>query len=157
MRGHGVRPVAGPGHHPTAYVEIDDLRRQKLQRHLQLSGIDVLALARSSAMVQRRHDRRRQKAGSDGIGVGHPGSVWGQVWPAGHLIEAGDGAGVVAVASESGGRAALAHEAGAGHDDGGVQGASRLVADAQIVHRAGGEALDVDVRPGDEATGDPGP
>ncbi len=92
-----------------------------MQGDLHLAGVNTLALTRPATMVQGSHYRRRQKAGSDRVGVGLPGTVRRQVRPAGHLVEAGDGAGVIPVAGEGRGGTALAHEAGAGHDDRGVQ------------------------------------
>ena len=130
-------------------VEVEELGSEEVKAHLQLGGIDVLAFAGSASMVESSHDGRDEEARSDGVRVGDPWTVGRTVGPAGDLVEAGDGAGVEAVAGIAGGGTGLAHETSAHHEDGGVELMGDWIAEAKVVDGAGREALEVHVGPGD--------
>ena len=82
-----VGPVAVPGDDPSIDVVVHYLRGQRLERHLDLGGIDELALPGAAPMVHGRHDGRREHPGGDDIGQGSKWAVGGQVEPAGDLVE----------------------------------------------------------------------
>ena len=118
---------------------VEKLRADEVERGLHLRLIDELTFAGPAAMVERGHQRRRQKARCDGVGVRIERPCGRTVVPAGDLVEAAHRSGVVPVAGELGGRAGLAQQAGAGHDDARVEFAGYVVAETQFGHRASGE------------------
>ena len=111
------RTVAVAGHRASVYPGVQCLRRQEMEGHLQLAGVDVLALARPSPVVQGGHDRSRQEMGADGVGVGQPGPVGRQVLPPCDLVETGNASSVVPETAQGSQGPGLAHEAGAEHDN----------------------------------------
>ena len=134
-------------------LEIQDLRGQELQAHLELGAINTASLPGPASVIQSRHQGAGCETRGHRIRVGHPGPIGRKVRPARHLIEARHGACVVAIAGHRRNRSRLTHETRTQHDDFRIQRTRHLVADPEIVHRARSKALDIDIRPGDQATG----
>ena len=112
-----------------------------MQRGFRLRLVEVLTLTGAPPIVERGQQRGGGEARHDVIGVRAEGSGGRAIGPSGEIVKAGNGGGHVAEARQPGLRPALAHQAGAQHDDVRLDLAQGLVIEAQVRNRAGRERL----------------
>ncbi len=149
---HAVRRVIGiaiPRATHDAAVDrvVEERRRQEVERRFGLREIDVLPLARATAMVERRQDGDGDETRGDVVGVGAERAGGRAIGPPPQVREARDRGGQIAVAGEGLERPRLAHETGGEHHQVGLPRREGGPVEAPARHRPGRERLRHDVGP----------
>ena len=139
------RPVYAPVHRVVQHEWFDEV-----DSRFHLRKVDVLALPRSLAVVERRSQRRHSVARRDEIRVGAPRAVRRAVWPAGYAVNPRERRALPAVAAVRTLRPGLPAQAGAQHHQVWPLPRQLFVAETEPPENASREALRHHIRPVDQ-------
>ncbi len=154
MRRGAGHPVAGTLLHDTVGGEVEQRRREEVQRRFELGEVEVLPLAGAVAAPERRDDRRGREPGHDEVGVGLVRTGGVALRPSGEVVEPGEARQRASEADVAREGAGLPLHGQADHHQVGLDLGKLAVPETQPVDHAGGKALGHDVGPGDEPLDD---